>query len=188
MDASRRWGRIFGVGLALTTLGTACASACSTSCHRLAVAATARTSPLAVSRIATSALDKRIESYYARALLSRSAAAVRLPGMGRFLVADANGLLETNAVVAYLEWRRSLNPIRFSQFHPNIARVLDRDRAVRTLPLIPTTPILPPIVINQTPCTCPSTQVPVPEPSTLIIGMLLASSGVILHRRRLARR
>lgn len=192
MDAKRRALGIVGLIGALTLGGGHRACANPMRVARVAPARVAAAPALSTRAIALAALDRRTVAYYERALSQRWTTGGRQPGMWRFLVADSSGRLGDNAVVSYIQWRRSLNPIRFAQFHPLMVRALDRDRVARTLPVVPTVPViptvptLPPVVIPPT--TIPVPQVPaVPEPGTLVIGMLMAAAGVIAHRRRMKR-
>lgn len=139
------------------------------------------------------AMARRVDNYFRRALEARSTRATRQPGMQYFLVANEDGVLEDNSVVQYLTWRRSLNPTRFDTYHPMIGGMIRRSQLASVPPTLPQVPstggetptptgTLPPIVIGRD----PSTQVPIPEPGTLAIGLVLAGSCVWVHRRQRA--
>jgi hypothetical protein len=99
-----------------------------------------------------------------------------------------------NEFVNYLVWKRSLDPIRFTRYHPRLSPELARlsypvVTSVPTPPVPeaqtvsspPTTPA-PPTTITTTvpPITSPpdSTGTQVPEPSPLVISLALIGSGV----------
>jgi hypothetical protein len=110
-----------------------------------------------------------------------------------------NGLLPDVPLVAYLHWRRSLDPTRFDFFHPRIGPLLERDLLLRessistaSTPLAqlvpPPVPSLPPAPPQPHPFVpgpplpptppCPHT----PEPSSALIATLLLGSGAWLRR------
>lgn len=105
------------------------------------------------------------------------------------------GLLPDTPLVAYLHWRRSLNPARFDHFHPWFAGLLERDLLLRTsatplrpvmeqsLPPVPALPphTSPPIPGPPIPRMPPSPSTP--EPSTALMAGLLIASAAVLRRR-----
>lgn len=194
MDTSRRWITAFGLVLTIGLTGVDRAAANPKKVFEVAKcppanAASSANRILALSRIMNTAMGRRLDSYYSRALGSQMAVARQLPGMNRFLVIGSNGFLERNAVTSYYEWRRNRNPERFDRNNPRLACWLDRLQPASVQPEIPTTPELPAVVIPTTPTTqttptTPVPQVPVPEPGTLIVGMVMAGVGVLAHRRR----
>jgi PEP-CTERM motif len=108
---------------------------------------------------------------------------IDIPASARHLKADANGLLPQTSFVAYLEWRHSLNPVRFDRFHPNIGPMIERDIIIRTA--LNTPPIIGPSI---TPLTGPQTlehpphYPSVPEPSTAVIALVMIGSAAFARR------
>src|SRR5262249_12044130 len=103
------------------------------------------------------------------------------------LLPTANGVVTETPFVDYLIGRRSLDPARVDQNHPNIAPMLDaRDPPAATPAPSPgaTRPLRVPGP-NPHPQQGPA----VPEPGTLLIGLGMGVPVLCRHRRaRLARR
>lgn len=191
MDAQGRYHRFVFVASLAVLLASARDSRASSLIRSQVVpnASAAVQANLSTRAIVRAAMDRRIASYYQRALDVRSTHVLKLPGLQRFLVANEDGTLESNAVTQYLTWRRSLNTIRFDANHPGISQILRNHQLAQVTPTTPSIPEvvtpdddddLPPVVIT----TNPNPQVPIPEPSTLVIGIVLAGSCVWYHRRR----
>jgi hypothetical protein len=111
---------------------------------------------------------------------------VDIPESMRHLKADAFGLLPQTSFVQYLEWRHSLNPVRFDRVHPNIGPMIERSEIIRTAMLHP--PIVGPAI---TPVIGPQTIVPpppkVPEPGTATIAAVMIGSAAFARRWSKAR-
>jgi len=102
-----------------------------------------------------------------------------------------NGLLPDTALVEYLRWRRSLDPARFDFYHPNVGPMLAEDARTRQ------TLLNPPLDLGQVvnppgPSPLPVPVAPLPlnppdakvsEPSTALLGILLAGATGWLRRR-----
>lgn len=119
------------------------------------------------------------DAYYERALQQQTRR-VQVPPALRGTGAVAVAAVEPeSAFLAYLRWRRNLNPARFDRYHPNLATILE-DPPVVVPPITPGNVPNP----NPNPRPNPNPQVPqVPEPSSiLVLGGLFA--GAALWRRR----
>ena len=102
-----------------------------------------------------------------------------------------------NPMIDYLEWRRSLDPTRFTNFHPRLSPELAQLLNTPSLPL-PTG--VPPPTFTPVPETAPQalsnpatpsaaqalTPPPVPEPSSLLLAASMTGWG-IWWRHRLAK-
>jgi hypothetical protein len=110
---------------------------------------------------------------------------VDIPARMRHLHADAIGLLPNTVFVQYLEWRHSLNPVRFDQVHPNIGPMIEHDLIVRAAlnppPIVG--PFTLPVVGVQTLNPPPGTGPVVPEPGTLTIALVMIGSAAFARRR-----
>ncbi len=130
-------------------------------------------------------LEDRWQNYFAQALREQRTNVRRPPNIFRMLNADENGLLPDSPLVEYLHWRRALNPRRFDRLHPKLAPLLTQDMLNRLPPDFPSLPALPSLPTDPDlfDPTRPITQVPIPEPGTLMIALILASSFVWMRRR-----
>lgn len=98
-----------------------------------------------------------------------------------------DGLLPNTLLVAYLHWKRSLNPARFDWFHPQWAPLLTQDLLTRMALLNP--PVLHSAQLVEPP---PQTHGPIlpptppslnsPEPSTALIALVLAGATAAARR------
>jgi hypothetical protein len=97
----------------------------------------------------------------------------------------------TEAMVRYLLWKQSLDPLRFDHFHPRVASILTRIASART----PSAQLLPPPsipVVSPSPPTVQSPVVldenpsppPVSEPGSLLVALGIAGWWVRRSRRR----
>lgn len=81
----------------------------------------------------------------------------------------------------YLLWRRSLNPARFDYYHPRLGPLLE---SITQLPQEVFPPLIPPVTppVTPPPITPTIPVIPVtpqvPEPSTLLIGLMLGAGGL----------
>ncbi len=105
------------------------------------------------------------DRYFARALAQRTTT-VQGPNAVRILSAFS-GNLPDSPFVDYLRWRRSLNPSRFDHYHPGLGSLLEEGNVSVTVD----PPVVPPIKPE------------VPEPSTWLLGAVLAVAGIGAHRR-----
>lgn len=103
----------------------------------------------------------------------------------------------TNPMIDYLLWRRSVNPVRFDQNHPNLGPTLSQ--LLTAPPTSAPTPIYTPSPQTiplpgptETPAPIPSTPAeqgstpppaPIPEPSTVILGAGMIGWGLWWRRR-----
>jgi MYXO-CTERM domain-containing protein len=102
-----------------------------------------------------------------------------------------NGLLPDTPLVEYLRWRRSLDPARFDHYHPNVGPMLAEDALTRMSLLNPppnlgqvvnppgTPP--PPVPVPPLPPNPPDAKVS--EPSSALLGLVLAGAAGWLRRR-----
>jgi hypothetical protein len=90
----------------------------------------------------------------------------------KVLRVNADGTLPQIPMVAYLQWRRSLNPVRFDRYHPQLGSMLVRDQVIRN---VPDTTNPNPGGVNPPP--------QVPEPSSFAIAAVFAVVGIAVRRR-----
>lgn len=130
-------------------------------------------------------LETRWQNYFAQALRQQRVHVQRPPNLFQMLRADENGLLPDTPLVEYLHWRRSLNPSRFDRYHPKLAPLLTRTMLTQLPPDTPTLPTLPALPGDPDGFdpTRPIPQVPIPEPGTLMIALVLAGSFAWMRRR-----
>lgn len=116
------------------------------------------------------------------------------------LKTDTQAQAIANPMIDYLEWRRSLDPIRFTHFHPKLSPDLAQLLNSPSLPTgvppptytpVPQTaaPVTSPQVLSDpaTPSAAQAISPPaVPEPSSLLIAAAMAGWG-IWWRHHLAR-
>lgn len=97
---------------------------------------------------------------------------------GLVLTYNSLGQIVDTPLAEYLKWRRSLNPTRFDRYHPYIGPPL-----AQTLvppPLTPTPTPTPPIN--------PQPQIPgVPEPASLLVGVVLMVAAATWRRHKAQR-
>ena len=111
------------------------------------------------------------------------------------LKTDTQAQSITNPMVDYLEWRRSLDPTRFTYYHPSLspalAQLLNSPSLPTTVPAPTYTPVpqtAPQELTSPAPPTAAQTVSPpaVPEPSSLLLAAAMTGWG-IWWRRQLAR-
>jgi hypothetical protein len=144
----------------------------------------------AKARVRLMADDGRLgywDRYFLRALRQQRLN-VKGPDALRLLRVDAEGQLPQVPLVAYLKWRRSLNPARFDRYHPVLGPKLEADDIIRSLPQ---TPVIPPPREDPEVIRPPSSGgAEVPEPGSLAValGMIVAGAawGRILRKDRRA--
>jgi hypothetical protein len=88
----------------------------------------------------------------------------------------------SNPMIAYLEWRRNLDPTRFTSYHPNLSSALAQLLSSPSLPTptnVAPTNVAPPTSTPATP-TAPQTVSPptVPEPSSLLLAAAMTGWGI----------
>jgi PEP-CTERM motif len=105
------------------------------------------------------------------------------------LKTDTEAQAISNPMIEYLEWRRSLDPTRFTSYHPNLSPALAQLLSSRSLPTNPPSPTAPQVLSNPaTPSAAPKVFPPaVPEPSSLLLAAAMTGWG-IWWRRRIAQR
>lgn len=119
------------------------------------------------------------DRYFLRALQEQRMKVVG-PDALRVLRADATGRLPQVPMVAYLKWRRSLNPARFDRNHPVLGPRLETDDVIRSLPQTPiVTPTAPLPEVIRPPL---SGGDQVPEPASLVVGLGMIGAGVVWSR------
>jgi len=128
------------------------------------------------------------EAYFTRALRRRWPH-VEVPRALRSLQAS-DGLLPETAFVRYLRWRRELHPAQFDRWHPRVAALMIRDAQVRDTSVLPSSPA-PILVRTETPAVAPLPPVDEgtksPEPTSLLMAIVLAGSVALSRRRALGR-
>ncbi|HEX8199460.1 MAG TPA: hypothetical protein VF590_03155 [Isosphaeraceae bacterium] len=123
----------------------------------------------------------RAEAYFARALRDQRQN-VEIP-VGERLLRSSDGLLPETAFVRYLRWRRGLRTAQFDRWHPLVAAMMIRDEQIRASTLLPT--IVPRVDRPTVPPRRPTEQA-VPEPSALLVALVLGGSVALGRRRALA--
>jgi PEP-CTERM motif-containing protein len=105
------------------------------------------------------------------------------------LKTDTEAQAISNPMIEYLEWRRSLDPTRFTSYHPNLSPALAQLLSSPSLPTNPPSPTAPQVLSNPaTPSAAPKVFPPaVPEPSSLLLAAAMTGWG-IWWRRRIAQR
>jgi PEP-CTERM motif len=114
------------------------------------------------------------------------------------LKTDTEAQSIANPMIDYLEWRRSLDPTRFTHFHPNLSPALAQLLSSPSLPSNVPPPTFTPVPETATapqvlssPATPAGAQTvappPVPEPSSLLLAVAMTGWG-IWWRRRIAQR
>ncbi len=116
------------------------------------------------------------------------------------LKTDSQAQSLSNPMIQYLEWRRSLDPTRFTSYHPNLSPALAQLLSSPSLPagVPPPTytpvPQVSPQTVSEpsgTPATSSGAQTvsppAVPEPNSLLLATTMTGIA-IWWRRRLARR
>jgi hypothetical protein len=119
------------------------------------------------------------DRYFLRALREQRLNVVG-PDALRVLRPDAEGRLPQVPLVAYLKWRRALNPARFDRNHLVLGPRLAADDIVRSLteePIIP-----PPVVEVPEVVRPPSSGGEVPEPGSLVVALGMIGAGVAWGR------
>ena len=86
-------------------------------------------------------------------------------------------------MINYLTWRWSLNPQRFTHYHPRLGAAIERlaNQPTVTVPetITPTPTPTPPLIPPSPQTVDPN----VPEPSTILMAMLIGAWGVCSRRR-----
>jgi hypothetical protein len=100
---------------------------------------------------------------------------------------DTQAQAIANPMIDYLEWRRSLDPTRFTSYHPNLSPALEQ---LLSSPPLPGTSTAPQVLSR--PATTPLSGQPVappavPEPSSLLLAAAMTGWG-IRWRHRIAQR
>ncbi len=107
------------------------------------------------------------------------------------LKTDTQAQSLANPMIQYLEWRRSLDPTRFTSYHPSLSPALAQLLTSPTLPTGVPQPTGPQTVSNPTTSTTTSPQTvsppAVPEPSSLLLATAM-TGWAIWWRRQLAGR
>jgi hypothetical protein len=143
------------------------AIACLIGSAAVAVGGPIRHSTRAEVKVSSSEVRAYWDNYYAQALRQHR---MQVKGLNALKVLRINpdGTLPQIPMVAYLQWRWSLNPTRFAQYHPLLSRWIVRDRIIRSIPENPTGGgVKPPPAV--------------PEPSSLLVAALF--TGVIAAAR-----
>lgn len=91
--------------------------------------------------------------------------------------ASATGYLPNTPFVNDLWSRRAINAARFAQYHGTIAQVMDWDTYFKTHP------VSPKITPAVTPSVRPSQQIVIPEPTTILSGLIMTGFGTWFMRR-----
>jgi len=103
----------------------------------------------------------------------------------------------SNPMIEYLEWRRSLDPTRFSFYHPNLSPALAQLLSSPSLPAnpppptdtpVPETTTAPQVLSSPAPAPAPAPATPtaaqtlsapaVPEPSSLLLAAAMTGWGI----------
>ena len=114
------------------------------------------------------------------------------------LKTDTEAQSIANPMIDYLEWRRSLDPTRFTSYHPNLSPALAQLLSSPSLPAnvppptytpVPETTTAPQVLSSPaTPSGAQSVSPPtVPEPNSLLLAAAMTGWG-IWWRRRIAQR
>jgi hypothetical protein len=99
-----------------------------------------------------------------------------------------NGILPDNSLTRYLDFRRSLNPVRFDHYHPTLGAILVEDQKLKMGSGCVAGEIIPPPIPVPPPVGTPSPGPPagggplpprfVPEPTSMVL-VLLGSATLI---------
>jgi hypothetical protein len=101
---------------------------------------------------------------------------------------DSAAQANSNPMIEYLEWRRSLDPTRFTSYHPNLSPALAQLLSSPSLPFPETTTAPQVLSSPATPSSAQSVSPPaVPEPNSLLLAATMTGWG-IWWRRRIAQR
>ena len=114
------------------------------------------------------------------------------------LKTDTEAQSIANPMIDYLEWRRSLDPTRFTRYHPNLSPALAQLLSSPSLPAnvppptytpVPETTTAPQVLSSPaTPSAAQSVSPPtVPEPNSLLLAAAMTGWG-IWWRHRIAQR
>jgi hypothetical protein len=104
------------------------------------------------------------------------------------LKTDTEAQSIANPMIEYLEWRRSLDPTRFTSYHPNLSPALAQLLSSPSLPTNVPPPTYTPVPETTTaPQALSSSPPAVPEPSSLLLAVAMTGWG-IWRRRRIAQR
>jgi len=88
----------------------------------------------------------------------------------------------SNPMIEYLEWRRSLDPSRFTAHHPNLSPALAQLLSSPSLPSGVPPPTYTPV--PETPTDAQTVSPPaVPEPNTLLLAAAMTGWGIWWRRR-----
>ena len=95
----------------------------------------------------------------------------------RVLKTDTEAQSIANPMIDYLEWRRSLDPTRFTHNHPNLSPALARLLSSPSLPANPPPPTS--TLVPETPTLAQTVSPPtVPEPSSLLLAAAMTGWGI----------
>jgi len=95
----------------------------------------------------------------------------------------------SNPMIEYLEWRRSLDPTRFTHYHPNLSPALAQllSSSSPSLPAgvpPPTTTPVTPAITPATPTGAQTVSPPaVPEPSSVLLAAAMTAWGIWWRHR-----
>jgi hypothetical protein len=114
------------------------------------------------------------------------------------LKTDTQAQSLTNPMIDYLEWRRSLDPTRFTYYHPNLSPALAQLLNSPSLPTnvppptytpVPATSTAPQVLASPATSSGAQTVTPpaVPEPSSLLLAAAMTGWG-IWWRQRISQR
>jgi hypothetical protein len=127
--------------------------------------------------------------YWARALQHHTLK-LKGPHVPTVVTMNADGTVSQSSFLLYMQWRESLNSVRFDSFHTQVAKLLRKMKPTPTPGTIP--PLAGPVPIQPpdfTPITTSSQSIippQVPEPSAGLAAVVLIGAGIV--GRRLARR
>ncbi len=103
------------------------------------------------------------------------------------LKTDTTAQAISNPMIEYLEWRRSLDPTRFTSYHPNLSPALAQLLSSPSLPPGVPEPTSTPVTPSSTTVTPTGAQTvsppAVPEPSSLLLAAAMTGWGIWWRQR-----
>ncbi len=103
------------------------------------------------------------------------------------LKTDTEAQSIANPMIEYLEWRRSLDPTRFTSYHPNLSPALAQLLSSPSLPPGVPEPTSTPVTPSSTTVTPTGAQTvsppAVPEPSSLLLAAAMTGWGIWWRQR-----